>query len=137
MDPDRMVEDALRQMRAVEDFQARAAAMVGRGEALGGLVTAEARGDGGLSAITIDPRAMRTPAQDLGDATLAAARAALEDLQQQTMAAMQDVVGDEVMDALTGKTDPTKLMAEAEQKFRMSADDALAELDKLRRQGGY
>ncbi|GGM05565.1 YbaB/EbfC family nucleoid-associated protein [Dactylosporangium sucinum] len=137
MDPDRIVEDALRQMRAVEDFQRRSAAMVGRGEALGGLVTAEARGDGGLSAITIDPRAMRSSSQEIGEATLAAARAAIEDLQQQTMAAMQEVVGGEVMDALTGKADPTKLMAEAEQKFRMSADDALAEIDKLRRQGGF
>ncbi|MFF5231872.1 hypothetical protein [Dactylosporangium sp. NPDC000521] len=37
MDPGRLVEESLRQMRQVEDFQRRPAAMAGGGEALGGL----------------------------------------------------------------------------------------------------
>lgn len=137
VDPDRLVEDALRQMRQVEDFQRRSAAMIGRGTALDGLVTAEARGDAGLSQIRIDPRAMRTPAQDLGEATLLAAQGALEDLRKQTMEAMRDIVGDDVMAAVDGTGDPGKLVAEAEQRFQASADEALETLDRLRRQGGY
>ncbi|MEV4513112.1 YbaB/EbfC family nucleoid-associated protein [Dactylosporangium sp. NPDC049525] len=137
VDPDRLVEDALRQMRQVEDFQRRSAAMIGRGEALDGLVTAEARGDAGLSQITIDPRAMRTPSQELGEATLRAAQGALEDLRRQTMEAMRDVLGDDVMAAVDGTGDPSKLVAEAEHRFQMSADEAMETLDKLRRQGGY
>lgn len=137
VDPDRLAEDALRQMRQVEDFQARSAAMVGRGTGLNGLVTAEARGDAGLSDITIDPRAMRAASQDLGEAALQAARGALEDLQRQTMDAMREILGDDVMAAVDGTGDPTKLIAEAEQRFRMSADEAMETLDRLRRQGGY
>ncbi|GAA1536763.1 hypothetical protein GCM10009827_064260 [Dactylosporangium maewongense] len=137
MDPDRLVEESLRQMRQVEDFQRRSAAMVGRGEALDGLVTAEARGDAGLSRITIDPRAMRSPAQDLGDATLRAAQGALEDLRRQTMEAMREILGDDVMGVVDGTGDPSKLVAEAEQRFQASADEAMETLERLRRQGGF
>ena len=124
-------------MRQVEDFQRRSAAMVGRGEALDGLVTAEARGDAGLSQISIDPRAMCTSSQELGEATLRAAQGALEDLHRQTMEAVRVVLGDDVMAAVDGTGDPGKLVAEAEQRFQMSADEAMETLERLRRQGGY
>jgi DNA-binding protein YbaB len=137
VDPDRLAAEALAQLRQVEDFQARSAAMVGIGEALGGLVRAEATGADGLTAIDIDPRAMRSSAYDLSQAALEAARGALADLQRQTLDAMRGILGDEITDVIAGTGDPLKLVNEAEHQFKSSLDDALGALDKIRRQSGY
>lgn len=85
-DFDRLMEQtraALRDLRkggVIEDEEAEE--ILGEGEAADGRVKVTAKLGGQLESVTLDPRALRLPAEDLGEQIVLAVNAALEDLRQ-------------------------------------------------------
>lgn len=101
----------------VGDFskmQERIKEVVGKGEAADGRIAAEYRSDGGLTALSMDPRALRLPSEELSEEIRRAVNAASQDFQTQVRAASSDMFQ---MDA-----DPNKAM---------DPSKALASLDKI------
>ena len=133
MDIDSLLEGTHQQLRRVEHMQQQISEVVGRGSAEGGLVKAKATNAEGLAAIRIDPYAMRLGSEGLGEKVVEAVKNAFKDLQSQTYALMREVLGDEMMDGLLGKGDISKQVQEMQDRFNMSADAAMSELDKVRR----
>ncbi|WP_235828256.1 YbaB/EbfC family nucleoid-associated protein [Actinomadura rubteroloni] len=64
----------------------------GVGEAADGRVKVTAGTGGRLKSVTLDPRALRMASHELGEAFVAAANAALDDLRSQAASAAGDVV---------------------------------------------
>jgi DNA-binding protein YbaB len=71
---------AVEQMRLLAQMSADGEPPIGRGEAAGGLVRATAA-NGRISAVEINPKAMRLPSQELAEAMTEAANTALADME--------------------------------------------------------
>lgn len=82
------MKDAEARMTKLVAIKDELAGLVGRGEAAQGYVVAEWTA-GGLSELTLDPRAMRLASADLASEIKAAVRAASADLRDQTRAALE------------------------------------------------
>ncbi|GLW65246.1 hypothetical protein Arub01_34900 [Actinomadura rubrobrunea] len=87
---------------------------VGKGEAAEGRITAEYRMEGGLTALNLDPRALRLPAVELAEEIRKAVNAASQDLQKQVQEASSSMF---------------KMSDDPKQAIDPSA--ALASLDKI------
>jgi DNA-binding protein YbaB len=80
-DFERVLRDAENSLPKVGEMRERITAIVGKGEAADGRITAEYSSEGGLSALEIDPRALRLPSDELSQEIRAAVNAAAKDFQ--------------------------------------------------------
>ncbi|MFC6880082.1 MULTISPECIES: YbaB/EbfC family nucleoid-associated protein [Actinomadura] len=80
---ERFQRDMERSMGDFGRIQERIKEAVGRGESAEGRITAEFRTEGGLTALTMDPRALRLPSEELSEEIRKAVNAASQDLQNQ------------------------------------------------------
>jgi hypothetical protein len=113
----------LEEVRALKD---RIATLVGRAES-----------PDGLSALDVNPRAMRLQSQELSEAILRTVRAARADLDEQRRAALADVMGTGFDP--TAPVDPAALRGridEAADAFRRTSADSNALMDLVRRATG-
>jgi DNA-binding protein YbaB len=107
--------------RNVGDFskmQDRIKEAVGKGEAADGRIVAEFRAEGGLTGLTLDPRALRMPSEELSEEIREAVNTASRDFQAQIRAAGSEMF---TMDQDQDQ-DPAKAM---------DPSAALASLDKI------
>jgi DNA-binding protein YbaB len=124
----------LEEVRALKD---RIATLVGRAESPDGLVRVEFTDADGLSALDVNPRAMRLQSQELSEAILRTVRAARADLDEQRRAALADVMGTGFDP--TAPVDPAALRGridEAADAFRRTSADSNALMDLVRRATG-
>jgi DNA-binding protein YbaB len=110
---ERFQRDVEKNMGGFTEMRERIDEAVGRGEAAGGLIAAEYRGEGGLTALELDPRVGRLPIAELGEEIRKAVNAAVRDLQDQVR---------EAGGMLGASADPERALDPAA---------ALASLDKL------
>lgn len=80
---ERFQRDMEQSMGDLNKMQERIKEAVGKGEAAEGRIRAEYKSEGGLTALDLDPRALRLPAVELSAEIRAAVNAAAEDFQRQ------------------------------------------------------
>jgi DNA-binding protein YbaB len=120
---ERVLREAENSLPKVGEMRERIREIVGKGEAAGGRITAEYSSEGGLSALQIDPRALRLPSDELSQEIRAAVNAAAKDFQGQLSQVSGELFGQK------GEApDPNDPKA-AEQILDPSA--ALAQVEKL------
>src|SRR5262249_28314500 len=112
----------------IKQAQEEMAGIVGRGEALDGLVSIEATTADGLRALVLNPRVMRLPSTELAEGILEAIRAANDDLRapMQNMVRRTGAIADE-----REAGDVEQLQARlqgASQRFTSSARSAAEEI---------
>lgn len=83
------------QVGSIKEIQERVQAAVGHGEAADGRVKITVGPSGALSAVEIDPRAMRMGSEELAEAIIEAAKAATEDVAAQIGGALGDLTGED------------------------------------------
>lgn len=132
-DPWRETEHIVRRMRESLDRAEPsrggrdAEPLVGVGEAQRGLVSVEVTG-GRVSAVRIDPRAMRQPSGDLADAIAEAANAAFDDLRA---ALTTEVPAAPSLDELSRTL--TEISAESARAMDRAAAGAQRSMDAIQR----
>jgi DNA-binding protein YbaB len=89
--PEGFTEQLLQRARVMEEVQERIRALEGVGRTDDGYVVATYTAVDGLAGLTLDPRAMRMPSEDLARAVLAVSRAAREDFEEQRRAAAAEL----------------------------------------------
>ena len=131
----RQIEDAEATMRGaqarlgnIKQAQEEMTGIVGRGEALDGLVSIEATTADGLRALDLNPRVMRLPSTELAEGILEAIRAANDDLraQMQDMFRRTGAIADE-REAVDVEQLQARLQG-ASQRFTSSARSAAEEI---------
>ncbi|MEV5571099.1 YbaB/EbfC family nucleoid-associated protein [Spirillospora sp. NPDC052269] len=85
---------AEQRMQRVMAVQERLRDVVGRARSEDGGITAECTGGQGLTALTIDPRAMGLGSQELADTVVRLVREATVDLRRQTAEMLREELGD-------------------------------------------
>ncbi|MXQ64794.1 YbaB/EbfC family DNA-binding protein [Actinomadura rayongensis] len=100
----------------------------GVGEAADGRVKVTAGTGGRLKQVTLDPRALRMASHELGEAFVAAANAALDDLRAQAATAAADVVDTEALDARVEEIQNESLRQM--QQITQALNDAVAKFNQ-------
>jgi DNA-binding protein YbaB len=90
---ERILRDAESGMPKVGEMRERIAELVGKGEAADGRITAEFTSAGGLSALELDPRALRLSAAELSTEIRAAVNAASKDFHEQLTKVSGELLG--------------------------------------------
>ncbi len=127
---ERFLRDAEDEMARAEELKARMAEVVGRGEAADGRIRAEFQSVGGLTALDLDPRALRLSSDELSLEIRAAVNAAAHDFQHQLSQAGSELFGGTEEDAQK-LADPKVALAKAEKlgnDFAVQMKDVLREL---------
>jgi DNA-binding protein YbaB len=119
---ERVLRDAENSMPKVGEMRERITAIAGKGEGADGRITAEYSSESGLSALEIDPRALRLPSDELSQEIRAAVNAAAKDFKGR----LTQVSG-ELFGAKGEASDPND--PEAAKPLDPSA--ALAQVEKL------
>jgi len=102
----------------------------GHGEAADGLVQVTVGPPGRITALTLDPRAMRMASESLADEVTEAVNAALADLQEKVTAVPGQVDLGSLGDQLR------KIQEDAGRQFSAFTDALVEAQDRLARQGG-
>lgn len=111
-------------------MQERIDEAVGRGEAADGRISAEYRAQGGLTALDLDPRALRLPSGELSEQIRVAVNAASADFQAQIKAAAGALYPSP--DGTAGEMDP----AAALRKLDQISDGFASQMKDLARELG-
>ena len=105
IDVDKLLSGAQERFARMQDLQERIAELVGQGQDRDGLVRATYTSSGGLTDVTIDPRAMRKGSQELAETVKEVIREAAADLQRQVTEVTTEALGqDTLLDRDAGKS---------------------------------
>jgi DNA-binding protein YbaB len=132
IDVDKLLSGSQERMARIQELQQRIAELTGRAEDPDGLVKAVFTAGEGLADLTFEPRAMRKGSQELAALVKEVVKAASADLQRQIGQATREALGAETMD-------PQEAMdkaAEAQAAFNRTLNDAVGELERIRRRAG-
>jgi DNA-binding protein YbaB len=130
---DRLLAGVSDQVGRVEEIRKDFGELRGHGEAAEGMVKVEVRPGGALSSVEINPRAMRLGSEALGEAILAAAQIAEQDVTGRMSEVMKPIVGETAAfaDILRGKMPSLDSYNPVPADPRLSA--MLGKLEELRR----
>ncbi|WP_326825309.1 YbaB/EbfC family nucleoid-associated protein [Streptosporangium sp. NBC_01756] len=137
IDIDALLRDSQNRVGRFEEAQKRAADVVGRATAADGQITVECTADAGVSRLDIDPRVKRMSVGAMSETILKAIHDADADLKRQLSEIMKDAFGEDAPD-LTGGPDAARArVEEAQTAFDRTMNDAIGELDRIRKDLGY
>ncbi|MGN9845674.1 hypothetical protein ACTMTI_46890 [Nonomuraea sp. H19] len=134
MDLEAFLRDAQQRAARFEGAQQRAGELVGRAATAGEQIVVECT-MAGIRRLVIDPRAKRMSVEEMSAAILQAIHAADADLKRQLEVVMTDAFGE-----VAPSREPqaaTARIEEAQQAYDRMMEDAMGEMDRLRRKLGY
>ena len=128
-DMDETLRGAEQQLGRAKELQERLSAVVGSAESEDGRVKIECTNDKGVTAVHLDPRAMRMASAELAETFTEVAQAAMADLRTQTQAAIRETYGggEEAFDLEAAR----ERRKEVDATFRRALGDAQSEMGKL------
>ncbi|OLE22964.1 MAG: hypothetical protein AUG44_23585 [Actinobacteria bacterium 13_1_20CM_3_71_11] len=130
----RLAAQTRERLDVARQLKEQLAELVGRAESVDGAVRAEFTDADGLSALVVNPRAMRFGSEELSESILRVVREAKADLEARKRAAMRETGFDP--DSIVDADAVRERLNEATDAFRRTAGDSSAVLDLIRRTTG-
>jgi len=134
LDPDELLKQARKWSDKSAALQESMKAIEGHAQSRDGYISVTYTASAGLQELELNPRAMRMASQDLAAAIKETVREAMNDMQQKMTAAMSEVFGEfNPMEMLNNPEQVTGQAKKMEESLNMSAKDALAGIEEIRR----
>src|SRR5258707_613526 len=124
---DRLITESQRPLDGLDEVYQRVLAVQGVAQDAAKLVTVECSSQG-VTALEIDPRALRWGAKRLADTILEQIAASLADLHAKSSAIMAETLGDAPMNLTADGNAAAVRLEEAQEAYDRAMDDAMAEL---------
>ena len=132
-DVERLIAEAQRLPEGLDEAHRRLLAVTGRAQDGDKLVTVECTSQG-ITELEIAPRAMRWGSERLAKTIKGLIAESLADLQRQSNAILTEVLGSgSSADLMSGDNPANARLVEAEALFDQGMEQAMSELDRLRR----
>jgi hypothetical protein len=129
---DRLISESQRPLDGIDEVYQRVLAVQGVAQDATKLVTVECSSQG-VTALEIDPRALRWGARRLADTIREQIAASLSDLHAKSAAIMAETLGDAPMSLTADGNAAAVRLREAQETYDRAMDDAMAELGRIQR----
>lgn len=129
---DRLIAESQRPLDGLDEVYQRVLAVQGVAQDAAKLVTVECSSQG-VTALEIDPRALRWGARRLADTILELIAASLSDLHAKSAAILAETLGDTPLDLTADGNAAASRLRDAQEAYDRAMDDAMAELGRIQR----
>lgn len=138
IDIDKLLRESQQRFARAAELQERMANLVGRAESEDGRVTATYTTGGGLTALELDPRAMRMASGELAETIKSVIHAAARNLQEQSQEVMVEVFGEDEnpMQFLTDRDALESKAQEMQSTYDRTMNDVMGGLEAVKKRLG-